>query len=281
MTPHDEWDYDGVNESILFDGKDAHGRRRPMLVHFDRNGFAYTLDRATGELLAAEKFDPSVNWAKRIDPVSGRPERDPRYSPERTGEDETTQGICPATIGAKNQAPAAFAPRAGLFLVPTNHLCMDDEVFEVEYVAGQPYTGADITLRPVAGDESELGRLVAWDAVHGRAAWSHGERFPVWSGALATAGGLVFYGTLDGHLKALDVATGKLLWTSPPLPSGVVGNVASWRWRGHQYVGVFSGIGGLANDPDGIVRLAGKGALGTGGEGGTLLVFALPGDRAQ
>lgn len=284
MTPHDEWDYDGVNETILFDAADKSGRKRPLLAHFDRNGFAYTLDRATGELLTAEKYDPSVNWATGVDPVSGRPRVDPRYSPEHSGEDVSTEGICPPTIGAKNQAPAAYAPAeevspghpSGLFLVPTNHLCMDAEVFEVEHVPGQAYTGADVRLRAVPGDESELGRLVAWDAVKGRAVWSHPERFPVWSGALTTASGLVFYGTLDGHLKALDVATGKELWTSPELPSGVVGNVASWSWQGRQYVGVYAGIGGLAADPDGIVRLAGGKAPSA--KGGVLMVFALPAD---
>ena len=280
MTPHDQWDYDGVNELVLFDGRDKGGRARPMLAHFDRNGFAYTLDRATGELLVAEKFDPSVNWASHVDPRSGRPQVVPQFSPENVGEEETVKGICPATIGAKNQAPAAYAPRLGLFLVPTNHLCMDEEIFKVKYAAGQPYTGANVSIRPVPGDEAELGRFIAWDAIRGRIAWSKAERFPVWSGALATASGLVFYGTLDAYLKALDARTGKELWVSPKLPSGVVGNVASWAYRGRQYVGVFAGIGGLANDPDGIARLADQKALEPNRpSGGVLMVFALPEGR--
>jgi lanthanide-dependent methanol dehydrogenase len=274
MTPHDEWDYDGVNEPMLFDAADATGKPRAMLAHFDRNGFAYTLDRATGELLSAAKFDPSVNWATAVDAASGRPLVDPRFSPQHSGEDTRTEGICPATIGAKNQAPAAYSPQTGFFLVPTIHLCMDNEVFEVKYAAGQPYTGADIHMRPVPGDATETGRLIAWDAVRGRIVWSHPERFPLWGGALATAGGLVFYGTLDGHLKALDVRDGRTLWVSPRLASGVVGNVTTWSSGGRQYVAVYSGVGGLAADPDGIARMAGAQAFTRAD--GELAVFALP-----
>jgi len=273
MTPHDQWDYDGVNELLLFDGKDGLGRERHMLAHFDRNGFAYTLDRASGELLSAEKFDPSVNWARSVDLHTGRPRIEARLAPQERGEDETIEGICPPAIGAKNQAPAAYAPELQLFMVPTNHLCMDYEVFEVDYSPGQPYTGADISMHPVPGDEHVLGRFVAWDAIKGRAVWSRPERYPVWSGALTTATGLVFYGTLDAHLKALDAATGKELWVSPRLPSGVVGNVITWARKGRQYVGVYAGIGGLASDPDGIQKLINNQGFKPGGE---LMVFALP-----
>lgn len=274
MTPHDEWDYDGVNEPILFDAADARGRERPMLAHFDRNGFAYTLDRATGELLVAQKFDPSVDWATSIDLRSGRPVVDPAHSPQAHGEDETTKDICPAAIGAKNQAPAAYDPARRLFFVPTNHLCMDFEPFHMDYAAGQPYVGASVSMHAVAGSQGMLGRFIAWDAVTGREVWSHAEAAPVWSGALSTRSGLVFYGTLDGRLKALDAQTGRELWTSEPLPAGVVGNVTSWAWQGRQYVGVLTGIGGLANDPDGIggLRKAGKSAAPPG----ELRVWALP-----
>ncbi len=145
MTPHDQWDYDGVNEMILTD-QEVEGQRRRLLTHFDRNGFGYTLDRATGALLVAQKFDPSVNWAKRIEldpasPAYGRPVVDERYAPGTTGEDETVMGICPGALGAKNQQPAAYSPATGLFYVPTNHMCMDYEPFHVTYTPGQPYVG--------------------------------------------------------------------------------------------------------------------------------------------
>ncbi|HUN92602.1 MAG TPA: PQQ-dependent dehydrogenase, methanol/ethanol family [Burkholderiaceae bacterium] len=272
MTPHDEWDYDGVNESILFDGPDAAGRSRRMLAHFDRNGFAYVLDRETGELLQAKAYDPSVNWATAIDLASGKPVRDARYSTERRDEDETTANVCPPAIGSKNQAPAAFDPDLKLFYVPAIHLCMDFERFHADYAAGQPYVGASVRMHPVRGDEGTLGRLVAWDAIGGRAAWVHPEAAPLWGGVLATRTGLVFYGTLDGHLKALDARTGALLWTSEQLPSGVVGNVISWSYGGRQFVGVLVGIGGLANDPDGIGKLAPAMPSGAG----EFVAFALP-----
>ena len=147
MTPHDEWDYDGVNENILAD-IEIDGQMRKVLVHFDRNGFGYTLDRVTGELLVAEKYDPSVNWATHVDMDTGRPSVVARYSTRWHGEDTNTTDVCPAALGSKDQQPAAFSPDTGLFYVPTNHVCMDYEPFFVEYVAGQPYVGATLSMFP-------------------------------------------------------------------------------------------------------------------------------------
>nr|USU31689.1 methanol/ethanol family PQQ-dependent dehydrogenase [Methylobacterium sp. OTU13CASTA1] len=288
MTPHDQWDYDGVNEMILTD-QAMDGRMRTLLTHFDRNGFAYTLDRATGELLVAEKFDPAVNWATHIDldrasKTYGRPVLDPRYAPERTGEDETTPGICPGAIGAKNQQPAAYSPRTRLFYVPTNHICMTYEPFRVTYTPGLPYVGATLSLQPPPGD-GHTGSLTAWDGVRGRIAWSIPEPFSVWSGVLATAGDVVFYGTLEGHLKAIDARTGRERYRFKT-PSGIVGNVTTYTHRGRQYVAVLSGIGGWAGiglaagltDPnDGAGAVGGYAALANyTALGGQLTVFALP-----
>ncbi|KQP03501.1 methanol dehydrogenase [Methylobacterium sp. Leaf99] len=288
MTPHDQWDYDGVNEMILTDQK-VDGRTRPLLTHFDRNGFAYTLDRATGELLGAEKFDPAVNWATHIDldrasNTYGRPVLDPRYAPERTGEDETTPGICPGAIGAKNQQPAAYSPRTQLFYVPTNHICMTYEPFRVTYTPGLPFVGATLSLQPPPGD-THTGTLTAWDGVRGRAAWSIPEPFSVWSGVLATAGDVVFYGTLEGYLKAVDARTGRERYRFKT-PSGIVGNVTTYTHRGRQYVAVLSGVGGWAGiglaagltDPsDGAGAVGGYAALANyTALGGQLTVFALP-----
>ena len=288
MTPHDQWDYDGVNEMILTE-QEIGGARRPLLTHFDRNGFAYTLDRATGELLVARTFDGAVNWATRIDldrasPGYGRPVLDPRYSPEQTGEDETTTGICPGAIGAKNQQPAAYSPRTRLFYVPTNHICMDYEPFQVSYTPGLPYVGATVSLHP-APDDARTGTLTAWDGVEGRVAWSIPEPFSVWSGVLATAGDVVFYGTLEGYLKAVDARTGRALYRFKT-PSGIVGNVTTYTHRGRQYVAVLSGIGGWAGiglaagltDPnDGAGAVGGYAALSRyTAPGGQLTVFALP-----
>ena len=153
MTPHDEWDYDGINEMILVD-KEIKGKQRKALVHFDRNGFGYTMDRVTGELLVAEKYDPAVNWATHVDMETGRPQVVPQYSTRQNGEDVNSTGICPAALGTKDQQPASYSPKTGLFYVPTNHVCMDYEPFKVSYTAGQPYVGATLSMYPAPGSRS-------------------------------------------------------------------------------------------------------------------------------
>ena len=248
MTPHDEWDYDGVNEMILAD-QIIDGKARRTLVHFDRNGFGYTLDRVTGELLVAEKYDPAVNWATSIDmdkssKTYGRPRVVAKYSTDHNGEETNTQGICPATIGAKNANPAAYSPLTNLFYVPVTHICMDYEPFHINYTAGQPYTGADTSVYPPSG-ETEMGKVIAWDAKVGKIVWSNREPFAVASGLLTTAGGVVFYGTLEGYLKAVDARSGKDLYKFKT-PSGIIGNVMTYEHRGKQYVAVLSGVGGWA-----------------------------------
>jgi PQQ-dependent dehydrogenase (methanol/ethanol family) len=285
MTPHDEWDFDGINEVPLFEGKDKNGKERKMLAHFDRNGFGYTLDRKTGELLVAEKFDPAVNWATHVDMKTGRPQVVAKYSTHQNGEDVNSKGICPAALGTKDQQPAAYDPISGLFLVPTNHVCMDYEPFRVEYTAGQPYVGATLAMFPAPNSHGGMGNFIGWDPIKGKIVWSIPEKFSVWSGALTTASGLAFYGTLDARLKAVDIKAGKVVWTSPKLPSGVIGNVHSWEFQGKQYVGVLTGIGGwagigmaagLEKDSDGLGAVGGYKELARYGDlGGTLMVFAL------
>jgi PQQ-dependent dehydrogenase (methanol/ethanol family) len=281
MTPFDEWDFDGINEMILAD-IDVRGQNRKVLVHFDRNGFGYTLDRVTGELLVAEKYDPAVNWATHVDMKSGRPQVVSRYSTAQNGPDVNTKGVCPAALGSKDQQPAAFHPKTRLFYVPTNHVCMDYEPFAVEYVAGQPYVGATLSMYPPPGD-SHMGNFIAWDAAEGKIVWSKPEKFSVWSGALATAGDVVFYGTLEGYLKAVDL-NGRELWKFKT-PSGIIGNVFTYEHRGRQYVGVFSGIGGWAGigmaagldkDTDGLGAVGGYKELRDYTDlGGQLTVFTL------
>ena len=300
MTPHDEWDYDGINETVLVDQK-INGKMRKTIVHFDRNGFGYTLDRVTGELLVAEKFDKTVNWASHVDMRSGRPQVVDRYSTEFHGEDENTTDICPAALGAKNQQPVSYSPQTGYFYISGNHLCMNYEPFEVSYTAGQPYVGATLTMRPAQGDvltgkpdgSHNLGQFTAWDAKTGKIVWSNKEQFSVWSGSLATAGGVVFYGTLEGYLKAVDAKTGKELYRFKT-PSGIIGNVNTWEYNGKQYVGVLSGIGGWAgigiaaglDTGEESSNSEGLGAVGAYRSlnsytklGGTLTVFALPGNK--
>ncbi|KQT18779.1 MAG: lanthanide-dependent methanol dehydrogenase XoxF5 [Bradyrhizobium sp.] len=288
MTPHDEWDYDGVNEMILTD-QQINGQNRKLLTHFDRNGLAYTMDRETGELLVAEKYDPKVNWTSGVDmdknsPTYGRPKVVAQYSTEHGGEDKNTKGICPAALGTKDQQPAAYSPDTQLFYVPTNHVCMDYEPFKVSYTAGQPYVGATLSMYPPPG-ESHMGNFIAWDNKTGKIVWSNKEQFSVWSGALATAGGVVFYGTLEGYLKAVDAKSGKELYKFKT-PSGIIGNVTTYENNGKQYIAVLSGVGGWAGiglaagltDPTaGLGAVGGYAALSNyTALGGTLTVFSLP-----
>jgi lanthanide-dependent methanol dehydrogenase len=312
MTPHDEWDFDGVNEMILAD-QNIGGKTVKTLVHFDRNGLAYTLDRTNGELLVAEKYDPKVNWVSKVDmdknsSTYGRPQVVSQYSTDQNGEDHNSKGICPAALGTKDEQPAAYSPETGLFYVPTNHVCMDYEPYKVSYTAGQPYVGATLSMYPPPG-ENNMGNFIFWDAKTGKIVKSIPERFSVWSGALATAGGVVFYGTLEGYLKAVDAKTGKELYKFKT-PSGIIGNVMTYEHGGKQYVAVLSGVGGWAGiglaagllAPEGAaewhtavdqghagdkakaVDTAGLGAVGGYAAlkdyttlGGQLTVFALPG----
>ncbi len=289
MTPHDEWDFDGINEMILTD-QDIDGTPRKLLTHFDRNGLGYTLDRLTGELITAEKFDPAVNWTTGVDmdPASenyGRPAVVAEYSTEQNGEDVNSTGICPAALGSKDQQPASYSPKTELFYVPTNHVCMDYEPFRVSYTAGQPYVGATLAMYPAPDSHGGMGNFIAWDNIAGEIKWSIPEQFSVWSGALATAGDVVFYGTLEGYLKAVSAETGEELYRFKT-PSGIIGNVMTYEQGGKQYVGILSGVGGwagiglaagLTNPNDGLGAVGGYSALSDyTALGGQLTVFALP-----
>lgn len=302
MTPHDEWDYDGVNEMILADFK-VKGKMTKALVHFDRNGFGYTMDRISGALLVAEKFDPAVNWATGIDMKTGLPQRVKEFSTDASGEDVVTKDVCPSALGTKDQQPAAYSPQTGLFYVPTNHVCMTYEPVSYaaggnKYVSGQAFVNANLTMYPAGAvcpdcpnnnaAKDNMGNMLAWDASTGKIVWNIVEQYSVWSGVLATAGGVVFYGNLEGWAKAVDAKSGKLLWKFKT-PSGIIGNFNSWAYKGKQYVGVLSGIGGWAGAVVAIPGLAAApdtAALGAVGgyrsllqhsrAGGVLMVFALP-----
>jgi glucose dehydrogenase len=161
---------------------------------------------------------------------------------------------------------------------------MDYEPVKVSYTAGQPYVGATLSMYPPQG-ETNMGNFIAWDAGTGKIKWSVKEQFSVWSGALATAGDVVFYGTLEGYLKAVDPANGKELYKFKT-PSGIIGNVMTYENGGKQYVAVYSGVGGwagiglaagLTNPQDGLGAVGGYAGLSKYTSlGGSLTVFSLP-----
>jgi PQQ-dependent dehydrogenase (methanol/ethanol family) len=269
MTPHDNWDYDGTNENIV---ADVAGKQ--LVVRFDRNGFAYAHDRVTGRILNANNY-VEVNWAFGIDTlVTGSPILNPA---KQTKEGVTTTDICPAFVGGKDQQPAAFSPRTEWFYVPTNRMCMDYHPLKVIYIAGTPFLGAGVQAKPEppfntperieqrgfgppvvfpipcgrivtkpdgTTERVNCGEFIAWDAATGTKKWGIKERFPVWSGALATAADLVFYGTLDRWFKAVDARTGDVLFQTQ-LPAGIIGNPITFLGPdGKQRVAIWSGPGG-------------------------------------
>jgi lanthanide-dependent methanol dehydrogenase len=239
FTPHDSWDFDATGAMILAD-LTVDGHAVKALVHFDKNGFAYTLDRATGRLLVAKPFAPE-NWAKSVDLATGRPVVDPT---KETGVSRgNVKGICPSLEGAVSPAsPAAYSPRTHLFYTSTNNLCMDYLASHASYLKGTPYIGA--TSPYSGGPGGYLGSFIAWDAARGVKVWENKEPFPNWSGALVTGGDVVFYGTLDGWFVAADARSGTVL-SKFKVGSGVVGNPMTYRGPdGRQYVAVYAGIGG-------------------------------------
>jgi lanthanide-dependent methanol dehydrogenase len=238
VSAHDSWDYDEIMENILVD-LDYGGRPRKLLVHPGRTGFVYVLDRVTGELLSAETFQP-VNWATGYDLKNGKAIEDPA---KHTHFGTVTQGICPSSTGAKEVVPSAFSPRTGLLYIPAHNTCMDYEGIEANYIAGTPYLGADVKM--YVGPGGYHGELVAWDIAQNRKAWGvKDDKFPIYSGVLATGGDVVFYGTMDGWFKAVDARTGTELWKFH-VGSGIVGNPITYLGPdGKQYVVVYAGIGG-------------------------------------
>lgn len=239
FTPHDNWDYDATGAMVLVDLTIA-GKSVKALVHFDKNGFAYTLDRATGRLLAAAAFAP-VTWARSVDLATGRPVIDPA---KQTGVSKgKVSGVCPSLEGAVSPAsPPAYSPRTHLFYTSTNNLCMDYSAAHASHLRGTPYMGVDSPYHP--GPGGNLGAFIAWDAASGRRVWEDTESYPSWSGALVTAGDVAFYGTLDGWFKAVDARSGRVL-SKFKVGSGVVGNPIAYRGPdGKEYVAIYAGIGG-------------------------------------
>lgn len=281
MNPHDLHDYDGVNENVLLD-LPIGGRTRHVLVHPDRNGYVYVLDRATGEVISAEPF-VFVNSSRGVNLQTGELALDPEKQPQLG---KVVRDICPAAPGGKDWQPSAYSPRTGLLYLPHNNLCMDVEATEANYIAGTPFVGMNVKMKP--GPGGNRGAVTAWDPVAKKAVWEVKESFPAWSGALVTAGDVVFYGTLEGWFKALNARTGDLLWQFKT-GSGIIGQPITYRGPdGRQYVAILSGVGGwagaiVAGGLDGRDSSAALGMVAATEDlprhttkGGMLYVFRLP-----
>ena len=286
-TPHDEWDFAGINFMMLSEQKDKDGKPRKLLTHPDRNGIVYTLDRTDGTLISADKIDDTVNVFKKVDIKTGLPVRDPEYG---TRMDHLGKDICPSAMGYHNQGLDSYDPTKELFFLGVNHICMDWEPFMLPYRAGQFFVGATLNMFPgPKGDRQKgegLGQIKAYNAITGKFKWEKMERFAVWGGTAATAGNVVFYGTLDGFMKARNSDTGELLWKFK-LPSGVIGHPIVYQHKGIEYLAILYGVGGWPGvglvfdlqDPT-----AGLGAVGAFKQlanytqmGGGVMVFSLNG----
>jgi alcohol dehydrogenase (cytochrome c) len=268
FTPHDQWDYDGVNEAVLLD-MPINGKMRQTLVHFDRNTYAYTIDRNTGEVLLANNF-AYQNWSTGFDMKTGRPIVDPAREPKPGVKIDR---VCPPDIGQKDWEPPAFSPNTGLLYVGVFNICMGLTDHEVSYIAGTPYDGMEMERFSVDGPNGNWGGLIAWDPAHGKKIWEVPEKFMVMSGVIATASNLVFYGTTDGWFRAVDAWTGKVLW-SQKLGSGIIGQPITYMGPDHrQYVAVAAGVGGAA-----MVQKDRPGFLP---RGNTIYVFSVDGDTVQ
>ncbi len=282
ISPHDSWDYDEIMENVLLD-MNWNGRMRKLLIHPGRTGFVFVMDRETGELLAAQKFMPPTNWAKGFDLKTGLPQVDPA---KETHQGTTTRDICPSSTGGKEWTPSSFSPRTGLLYIPAHNTCMDYGGIKANYIAGTPYLGADVKMKPGPGPGQ--GLLIAWDIKTGKAVWTDPEApWPLYSGVLSTAGDVVFYGTMDRMFKAVDAHTGKLLWKFQ-VGSGIIGNPMTYIGPdGKQYIAIYSGIGGWmgaealpslsADDPTAALGIVGamKGLKAYTGPGGNLYIFGL------
>lgn len=280
-SPHDVYDHDGINEQILLD-MTWQGRPRKVLVRPERNGYLYILDRETGEVLSAKPYG-TVNAALGVDLKSGRLIMNKAKEP-KSG--VVVRDICPNASGMKDWNPSAYSPKTGFLYIPHANLCMDFEATQANYISGTPYVGAEVRMK--AGPGGNAGVLTAWDLVKNEPAWRLEERFPLWSGAVATAGDVVFYGTLDGWFKAVDARSGKALWQFK-VASGIVGQPTTYRGPdGKQYVAILSGVGGwvgaiVAGDLDRRDTSAALGMVNATAslpdatnKGGVLYVFALP-----
>ncbi|HKC98537.1 MAG TPA: PQQ-dependent dehydrogenase, methanol/ethanol family [Methylomirabilota bacterium] len=265
-TPHDAWDYDGVNELVLAD-LDIGGQKTPVALKADRNGFFYVLDRRNGKLLSAEKFI-ELNWATSIDMTTGRPVENADKRP-RLG--FRAKNICPNLIGGKNWMPMSYSLQTGLVYMPTMNLCMDLEGVQPQYKRGAFYLGVEFDLGK-SGPGGHLGEVMAWDPVKKQKVWGNKDELLYLGGMLSTAGGLVFHGDLKGWFKALDAKTGAALWKFNT-GSGVSAAPMTFELGGTQYVAVVSGRTFAIPAFFGPI---GEKMVAASAEGGTLFVFELP-----
>ncbi|WWE58036.1 PQQ-dependent methanol/ethanol family dehydrogenase [Parasalinivibrio latis] len=243
-TPHDGWDYDGVNEFVSFDYTEG-GKTVKAGATADRNGFFYVLDRTNGDFIRGFPFVDKISWASGLDD-KGRPifvdsNRPGNPTDSADGKQGKTVVAAPSFLGGKNWMPMAYSQDTGLFYVPSNEWQMDIWNEPTAYKKGAAYLGAGFTIKAL--NEDYIGVLRAVDPKSGKIVWEYKNYAPLWGGVLTTAGGLVFTGNPEGYLLGFDDKTGELLYKFNT-GSGIVGSPVTWEMDGEQYISVLSGWGG-------------------------------------
>ncbi len=272
-TPHDGWDYDGVNELVSFDYK-ANGKTIKAAATADRNGFMYVLNRENGDFIRGFPFVDKITWAKGLDPKTGRPIYDDANRPgnptaSKDGKKGKSVLAVPSFLGGKNWMPVAYSQDTELFYVPSNEWSMDIWNEPTAYKKGAAYLGAGFTIK--ANHDEYIGVLRAMDPKTGKEVWRHNNYAPLWGGVLATKGNLVFFGTPEGYLRGLNAKTGEVEYEFNT-GSGIVGSPVTWEQDGEQFLSVVSGWGGAVPLWGGEVAKRVKHL----NQGGTVWTFKLP-----
>jgi alcohol dehydrogenase (cytochrome c) len=268
FTPHDAWDYDGVNE-LVFADLPVEGKKTPVIMQANRNGFFYVIDRASGKLISAKKYIEAANWATGIDLKTGTPIEAAGNS-KRPGMKRKASDVCPNLIGGKNWMPMSYSESTGLVYIPTMNLCMDMEGIQSEYKRGAFYLGVNFDLGKV-GPGGHMGGVKAWDPIKQQEVWFNKEDLPYTGGMMTTKSNLLFHGDIKGIFKAVDAKTGKTLWKFNT-GSGITAAPMTYTLDGKQYIAVVSG---RTLSIPAFFGALGEKMVAASPEGGTMYVFAL------
>jgi alcohol dehydrogenase (cytochrome c) len=238
FTPHDLWDWDSTETSVLVDAP-WQGQPRKLMLHADRNGFYYVFDRSDGKLLLAKQFLKNVTWASGIAP-DGRPVKLPNQVPTESG-----TRVCPSQDGATNWYSPSFNPLTGMYYFQTNEKCsIYTKRDQPEWEAGKSYLGGSERGAP---DPKPQRILKAIDFETGETRWEISQPGPdqSWGGTLSTATGLVIFGAETGELVAADAVTGEVLWRFQA-NTGWKASPMTYSFDGKQYIAVAAGGGIIA-----------------------------------
>lgn len=271
-TPGDSWDYTATQHMILAE-LEIDSNVRKVIMQAPKNGFFYVLDRETGEFISAKNFVP-VNWATHIDQETGRPVEiaEARYG----GKAPYLQ--LPGSLGAHNWHPMSYSPDTGLVYIPAQEVpAVYGDMANYSLRKGAWNTGVDFALAILPTDAASLkamrsslkGRLLAWDPVAQKEAWSFEHGGPWNGGVLSTSGNLVFQGSADAHFSAYDASTGERKWRFFS-QTGVVAAPITYTLDGEQYVAVASGWGGSY-----VLGFGGVFPTGSAAKVGRMMVFKL------